>query len=62
MFYRKITLKKRYYTSNGIALTSKEEKDFEVLAALSGEVVSVDENPIYGVVVTIKHEKDLYTA
>lgn len=52
---------KRYYTSNGIALTSKEEKDFEVLAALSGEVVSVDENPIYGVVVTIKHEKDLYT-
>jgi hypothetical protein len=25
------------------------------------EVVSVDESPIYGIVVTIKHENDLYT-
>ena len=52
---------KRYYTSNGIGLTSKENKEFNVLAALSGEVVSVDESPIYGVVVTIKHENDVYT-
>lgn len=52
---------KRYYTSNGISLTTKEEKEFQVLAALSGEVVSVDDNPIYGVVVTIKHENELYT-
>ena len=52
---------KRYYTSNGIALSKKDNKDFEVLAALSGEVVSVDENPIYGVVITIKHENELYT-
>jgi len=52
---------KRYYTSNGISLSTKDEQDFEVLAALSGEVVSVDDNPIYGIVVTIKHENELYT-
>jgi len=52
---------KRYYTSNGIALTSKGDKDFEVLSVLSGKVVSVDNNPIYGIVVTVKHENDLYT-
>lgn len=52
---------KRYYTSNGIALSRKDEQDFQVLAALSGEVVSVDENPIYGIVITIKHENELYT-
>lgn len=52
---------KRYYTSNGIGLTSKQNQEFNVLAALSGEVVSVDESPIYGVVVTIKHENDVYT-
>ena len=52
---------KRYYTSTGVALSTKDNKDFNVLAALSGEVVSVDESPIYGVVVTIKHENDLYT-
>ena len=50
---------KRYYTSNGIALSKKDNQDFEVLAALSGEVVSVDENPIYGIVITIKHENEL---
>lgn len=52
---------KRYYTSNGISLSSKDKTDFKVLAALSGEVVSVDESPIYGVVVTVKHDNDLYT-
>lgn len=52
---------KRYYTSNGIALTSKDKQEFEVLAALSGEIVSVDESPIYGIVVTIKHDNELYT-
>lgn len=52
---------KRYYTSNGISLSTKDKKQFEVLAALSGEVVSVDESPIYGVVITIKHQNDLYT-
>lgn len=52
---------KRYYTSNGVALSNSEKTDFEVLASLSGEVVSVDESPIYGVVVTLKHENGLYT-
>ena len=52
---------KRYYTSNGISLSKQDNQDFEVLAALSGEVVSVDENPIYGIVITIKHENELYT-
>ena len=52
---------KRYYTSNGISLSKQNDQDFEVLAALSGEVVSVDENPIYGIVITIKHDNELYT-
>lgn len=52
---------KRYYTSNGVSLSKKDKKQFEVLAALSGEVVSVDESPIYGIVITIKHQNDLYT-
>ena len=52
---------KRYYTSNGIGISNKENTEFNVLAALSGEVVSVDESPIYGIVVTIKHERELYT-
>ena len=52
---------KRYYTSNGIGLSSKEKTNFNVLAALSGEVVSVDESPIYGVVVTLKHENNIHT-
>ena len=52
---------KRYYTSNGLGLSSKDNSEFNVLAALSGEVVSVDESPIYGTVVTIKHEQELYT-
>lgn len=52
---------KRYYTSNGVSLSKKDKKQFEVLAALSGEVVSVDESPIYGIVITIKHKNDLYT-
>ena len=52
---------KRYFTSNGIAITTSTNQDFEVLASLSGEVISVDESPIYGVVVTLKHESGLYT-
>ena len=52
---------KRYYTSNGISLSKQDNQDFEVLAALSGEVVSIDENPIYGIVITLKHENELYT-
>ena len=40
---------------------TKDKSDFKVLAALSGEVVSVDESPIYGVVITVKHDNDLYT-
>lgn len=52
---------KRYYTSNGISVSTSKKHDFNVLAALSGEVVTVDESPIYGIVVTIKHNDDLFT-
>lgn len=52
---------KRYYTSNGLGIASSDNKDFNVLACLSGEIVSVDESPIYGIVVTIKHNDDLYS-
>lgn len=52
---------KKYYTSNGIALSTVDKKDTDVCSALSGEVTNVQESPIYGVVVTIKHNNDVYT-
>lgn len=52
---------KKYYTSNGIALSTVDKKDTDVCSALSGEVTNVQESPIYGVVVTIKHDNNVYT-
>lgn len=52
---------KKYYTSKGIALTAVSKEDTSVCSVLSGEVTNVQENPIYGVVVTIKHDDNTYT-
>lgn len=52
---------KKYYTSSGIALSTVDKKDTDVCSVLSGEVTTVQESPIYGVTVTIKHSNDVYT-
>lgn len=52
---------KKYYTSNGIALTTKDNSEFDVIASLSGNVKSVDESPIYGTIVTIVHDDGVIT-
>ncbi len=56
-----IQFEKTYYISNGVAYMSPDKGQFNVIASLSGEVVRVDESPIYGVVITLKHENDIYT-
>ncbi len=52
---------KRYYTSTGVALISTASTSFNVIATMSGEIMGVEESPIYGITVTIKHNNDIYT-
>lgn len=51
----------RYFVSTGIALQNEAGTDFKVVASLDGTVESVEESPIYGIVVVIKHDDDVYT-
>ena len=46
-----------YMQNNGVDYTNDE--DFEVVSILDGEVVSIEDNAIYGKVVTIKHNDNL---
>ncbi len=52
---------KRYFVSTGVALQNKDGSDFEVLATLDGVVESVEDSPIYGVIIVLKHENDVFT-
>lgn len=52
---------KRYFVSTGVALQNKDGSDFEVVAALDGVVESVEDSPIYGLVIVLKHESDVFT-
>lgn len=52
---------KRYFVSTGVALQENDGKDFDVVAALDGVVESVEESPIYGVVIVLKHESSVFT-
>ena len=52
---------KRYFVSTGVALQEADGKDFNVVAALDGVVESVEESPIYGVVIVLKHESNVFT-
>lgn len=51
----------RYYQSKGIDIRMDDGDVFEVVAALSGTVTEVKEDPLYGFVVTIDHGDDLMT-
>ena len=48
-----------YMQNNGVDYISDE--DFEIVSVLDGEVISVEENDVYGKVITIKHNYNLNT-
>lgn len=50
-----------YRTSDGVAYARKDNESFDVLAILSGKVVEVKNNPLYGSYVVIEHDNDLKT-
>jgi len=51
----------RYYQSKGVHIQAVDEQAFDVLAALSGKVVDVKEDPLLGNVVVLKHEDGVAT-
>lgn len=48
-----------YMQNKGVDYVNDE--DFDVLSVLDGEVISVEENEVYGKVITIKHNDNLKT-
>lgn len=50
-----------YYQSQGIDIAATNEDPLQVVAALSGEVIEVKEDPLLGYVVQIEHEHDVTT-
>ncbi|MBM7543060.1 stage II sporulation protein Q [Amphibacillus cookii] len=51
----------KYYQSQGIDITATTSDPLPVVAALSGEVVEVKEDPLLGFVVQIEHDHDVTT-
>lgn len=51
----------RYYQSTGVNIARADGQSFDVLAALSGTVTEVKEDPLLGNVVTIEHDNDIAT-
>ncbi len=46
-----------YIQNNGVDYTSDEE--FDVVAVLEGEIICIEDNDIYGKILTIKHNENL---
>lgn len=51
----------KYYQSTGIDITTADDAHFEVIAALSGTVTEVMEDPLRGNVVILTHGNDITT-
>ncbi|API91804.1 MULTISPECIES: M23 family metallopeptidase [unclassified Virgibacillus] len=51
----------KYYESDGVNIASASGESFDVVAALSGEVTEVKEDPLLGNVVVLAHEDDVTT-
>lgn len=51
----------RFYQSTGIDIASSEGESFDVLAALSGTVAEVKEDPILGNVIVLSHNNEVMT-
>ncbi|HEY4553190.1 MAG TPA: M23 family metallopeptidase [Bacillaceae bacterium] len=51
----------QYRPNMGLDIAMKDGKDFEVLAALSGKVITVRQDTLLGNVIEIEHEKGILT-
>ena len=51
----------KFYQSQGIDIAATDDGPFPVIAALSGEVIEVKENPVLGLIVQLKHDHDVTT-
>ncbi|GLO67646.1 M23 family metallopeptidase [Oceanobacillus kimchii] len=51
----------RYYQSTGVDIAAANAETFEVLAAISGTVEEVKEDPLLGNVVVLAHDEDIKT-
>ncbi|MFD2629371.1 peptidoglycan DD-metalloendopeptidase family protein [Oceanobacillus kapialis] len=51
----------RYYQSTGVDIATAEGEAFEVVAALTGTIDEVKEDPLLGNVVVLSHENDVKT-
>lgn len=51
----------RYYQSTGVDIVYPDGEAFDVLAALSGSVMEVKEDPLLGNVVILSHDNDVTT-
>lgn len=50
-----------FYRNTGIDFARKDGKSFDVVAAMSGTVTRVENNPVVGLQVQVKHENGLVT-
>ena len=50
-----------YEPNQGIDLTMKDDKTFDVVASLSGTVTRVEEDPVLGNVIELKHDNGIVT-
>lgn len=50
-----------YWPHSGIDFARKDGKTFDVVAAMSGKVIRVEENPVVGLMVEIEHKNGLVT-
>lgn len=50
-----------FFTHTGIDLATKDKSPFDVTAALSGEVVKAEKDPMAGYIIEIQHENGLHT-
>ncbi|MFU0789359.1 MAG: M23 family metallopeptidase [Virgibacillus proomii] len=51
----------KYYESDGVNIASASGKSFDVVAALSGEITEVKEDPLLGNVVVLEHDDEVTT-
>lgn len=50
-----------FYRNTGVDFARKDGKTFDVVAVMSGTVTRIDQNPIVGLQVEVKHENGLVT-
>ncbi|WLR41619.1 M23 family metallopeptidase [Bacillus carboniphilus] len=50
-----------YQPNQGIDIASEDGKDFDVVASLSGTVLEAKEDPLFGYVIELEHEKGVVT-